>query len=200
MPRKGEPRPKAAAPPRERLSALSTGLALEVAGRRFRRVLTDAEIDGVWSLAWLPETSGNVTHQGFKLAGNPEDPIDRLDPFNLPMAAFLDAFARQPETVIDLLARFRRYIREEVGKPGTSLVHAAFIAAGTAKEAANVLAEAESKGAPTLAAVASAGRRLRRHRAAVEPSSANQLWPTVAATGAEPVRRKQRRGADKKAG
>jgi hypothetical protein len=179
-------------------TAQCNALALEIAGLRFRKRLADAEIVGVWSLAWLPESSGNITHPGFVVEGANEDPIERLNPHNLPMLAFLDAFARQPEAVIDLLKIFRRYIREKVGRPGPSLVHAALIAGGTPKEAAHNLAEAETKGSPTAAAIASAGRRLRRHRSSLKESIKGPLWPYVAATGTEPVPRNQASGADKK--
>jgi hypothetical protein len=177
-----------------------TGYALQVAGRRFREVLSDAEINGVWTFAWLPETSGKVTHRSFILGGKPTDPIELLDPANLAMVAFLDAFARQPDEVIKLLTTFRVYIREKVGKPGPSLVHAAFINEGTGKEAAHVLAEAESNVGPTLAAVESAGRRLRRHAASLESAQKGKgpYWPHINSAGAEPIPRKRGRKADKK--
>ena len=135
------------------------------------------------------------------MGGNPTDPIELLDPANLPMVAFLDAFARQPDEVIKLLTIFRVHIREKVGKPGPSLVHAAFINEGTGKEAAHVLAEAESNGGPTLpAAVESAGRRLRRHKASLEAEQKGKGpdWPYINSAGAEPIPRQQGRKADKK--
>lgn len=199
MPSKGAPRSKVAALSQEVHPMNPTGYALQIAGR-FRGVLKDAEICGVWTFAWLPETSGKVTHQSFNLGGNPTDPIELLDPANQPMVAFLDAFARQPDEVIKLLTIFRVHIREKVGKPGTSLVHAAFINKGTGKEAAHVLAEAESNGGPTLPAVESAGRRLRRHKASLESEQKGKGpdWPYINSAGAEPIPRQQGRKADKK--
>lgn len=179
-----------ALPKKGPLSPKANSSALVVAGSRFRDVLTHAEIVGVWAFAWLPETSGNVTHPGFKVDGKPMDPLDLLDPHNLHLGAFVDGFVRQPEAVLDLLTRFRKYIRQEVGKPGKSLAHAVLYEAETPKEAASLLAKAE--GNKTAVSVDSAAKRLRHHRAIRKDSTENPLWPSVATTGANPVPKKAR--------
>jgi len=188
--------------------------------------LSDAEICGVWAFAWIPETSQRVRPENSRVYVNKvSDPLGLLDPHNLTMGAFVDGFARHPELVIKLLGKFRRYIRrfgapgpscvhavcfyadqwnedEHSKKSGKSSAHAAPFAKGTGKDAAYCLAKVETGVGrqPTVAAVQSAGRKIRRHKAHVKASVTSPYWPYVPGTGADPIPKKQRQRADKNAG
>lgn len=166
--------------------------------------LSHAEQNGIWAFAWLPETSGNVKHDHFEIdpANGLEDPIDRLNPHNLHMAAFMDAFAKHPDATIALLKRFRRFICEECGRPGKSTVHATLISHGTTNKAAEILATANEGSNPTETNVESSARRLRRHRQELKkilkPYEQNPDWPVGwnRASG-DPIIRKQDKKQDK---
>lgn len=187
--------------------------ALRIAGGKQFKDLKDAEKIGVWTFAWLPETSGKVEldhfkkveHDHFKIdmANGREDPVDRLNPYDQHMAAFVDAFARRPDAVISLLKKFRRFICEECGRPGQSTEHATLISYGTTKAAASIRAEAEAKPSkPTTGAVASAERGLRRRRQELEkvlkPYDKSPDWPVgFNRASGDPIIRKQHQKADK---
>lgn len=163
--------------------------ALQIAGVKVRRILTDAEIAGCWAFAWLPEASGKVTHK-FLEPSQTFDPITSryLNPCNLRLGAFIDAFSKHPEEVLKLLQKFRDHIRKAGGTADMTegSVHSAMLDHGTGKEAAHRVAKlAGIKTEPELETV---GRKIRRAAALVKGKGSG--WPMLGGGTAEPVPRK----------
>ena len=162
---------------------------LRIAGKRFRSILTDAEIAGCWEFAWLPEASGNVRHEFLEVRPT-FDPVTAryLNPHNLGLSAFIDAFTKHPEEVLKLLQKFRERIRKEGGSLGSpeaqeGWVHAAMLEHGTGKEAAHWAAE--QAGIRTAKGIETIQRKIRRAAALVKGKGL--LWPMAGCGPLEPI-------------
>jgi len=161
---------------------------LRIAGKRFRRILTDAEIKGCWDFAWLPEASGNVRHEFLEVRPT-FDPVTAryLNPHNLGLSAFIDAFTKHPEEVLKLLKKFREHINGEAS-PGSvesqeGQVHASMLEHGTGKEAAHHAAELA--GVRTPEGIETIQRKIRRAAALVKGKG--PLWPMAGRGPLEPI-------------
>jgi len=164
---------------------------LRIAGADLRRILTDAEIAGCWAFAWLPETTGKVTHEFLEL-GERFDPVTSryLNPRNLTLGAFIDAFSKHPEEVLKLLLRFRAHIRKEGGTADMTegSVYSAMLDHGTGKEAAHRAVELAGIRNRNRTVVETMGKKIRRAAAPVKGKGVG--WPMLGGGTAEPIQRK----------
>lgn len=176
---------------------------LQIAGKRFRGVLTDAEISGCWSFAWLPESSGNpnlpepvpnIRHKFLEVRPI-RDPINAryMSPRNLELAAFIDAFSKHPDEVLQLLIKFRNHIKrhgDSLENWEETVVQAAFLEKGSGKDAAHYAAELA--GVKSAAGVENIERKLQKKTGLVKGKPF--LWPEIAVGSAEaiPVKHKKR--------
>lgn len=168
---------------------------LQIAGEKFRRILTDGEILACWSFAWTPEVTGNVSHKGYELKTTPDlvgDP-EYMSIFNLALTKFIDTFSRHPEEVLQLLGKFRAHIRHRGASPETgedSAVNSGFLARGTGKEAAHFAAELAK--VKTEAGVERIERRLRKKAMLVKGKPFGWPWIGSGSVKSKPVKDKKR--------